>query len=201
MNNPQTSKRLSATDWAHIVTLFERGEKNLRELAEQFDVSIQAISKGLKSRGVKKGSRLAEVAGEVNDAAREAREAKVKQANSLVDSYAKWFDVIAKLTMQRVIEGSKTTGGLAAINADILSLKNATAIIHKARAENWEILDIKELLGENAELPDLNVGEYTPEELERIRQANEDSYLEGLDDDDAEEDDLGFDEDDESEED
>ena len=192
---------MSATDWAHIVTLFERGEKNLRELAEQFDVSIQAISKGLKSRGVKKGSRLAEVAGEVNDAAREAREAKVKQANSLVDSYAKWFDVIAKLTMQRVIEGSKTTGGLAAINADILSLKNATAIIHKARAENWEILDIKELLGENAELPDLNVGEYTPEELERIRQANEDSYLEGLDDDDAEEDDLGFDEDDESEED
>jgi len=201
LNNPQTSKRLSATDWAHIVTLFERGEKNLRELAEQFDVSIQAISKGLKSRGVKKGSRLAEVAGEVNDAAREAREARVKQANSLVDSYAKWFDVIAKLTMQRVIEGSKTTGGLAAINADILSLKNATAIIHKARAENWEILDIKELLGENAELPDLNVGEYTPEELERIRQANEDSYLEGLDDDDAEEDDLGFDEDDESEED
>lgn len=200
MSNPQTSKRLSATDWAHIVTLFERGEKNLRELAEQFDVSIQAISKGLKSRGVKKGSRLGEVAGEVNDAAREVREAKVKQANNLVESYAKWFDVIAKLTMQKVIEGSKTTGGLAAINADILSMKNAIAIIHKARAENWEILDIKELLGENAELPDLNVGEYTPEELERIREANEESYLEGLEEDEDEED-FGFDEDDETEED
>ena len=32
----------------------------------------------------------------------------------------------------------------------------------------------------------LNVGEYTPEEIEKIRQANEDHYLEGQHDEDEE---------------
>lgn len=196
--------RLSATDWAHVVTLFERGEKNLRELAEQFGVTTQAIHKGLKARGVKKGSRLSEVSTEIDNVAREDRERRVKQANTQVESYAKWYDVIAKMTMKKILEGSQSPGGLATQNADILVLKNATAIIEKARSESWEILDIKELLGENAELPDLNVGEYTPEELDRIRQANEDTYLEGLDDDgdledydddEGEDDEEGYDED------
>lgn len=185
MSTLKTNYKLSATDWAHIVTMFERGEKNIRELAEQFGVTKQAISKGLQTRGVKGGSRLAEVMNEVADSAREARDARVKQANNLVENYTKWLDVIAKLTMKKVIDGSQTQGGIALHNADILALKNATSIVEKCRQQNWEILDIKELLGENAELPDLNVGEYTPEELDRIRQANEDSYLEGLDDDDA----------------
>lgn len=177
-----STRRLTPTDWAHIVTMFERGEKNIRELAEQFGVSSQAIHKGLKSRGIKKGSRLSEVTGDIDNAAREERERRVKQANQQVESYAKWYDVIAKLTMKKVIEGSQTPGGIAAHNADLLALKNATGIVEKARNESWAILGIEDLLGENAELPDLNVGEYTPEELERIREANEESYLETLDD-------------------
>lgn len=185
-----TQNRLTATDWAHVVTLAERGDKNLRELAEQFGVTKQAIQKGLKARGITIGSRLNEVMGEVDDVAREERERKVKAANAAVEQYAKYNDAIVKLVMKRVIEGSQTPGGIAAANAEILTLKNAIATVAKAREENWEILDIKDLLGENAELPDLNVGEYTPEELERIRSANEDSYLEGINDDDDDEEDF-----------
>lgn len=181
-----SNKRLSATDWATIVTLYQRGEKNLRELAEQFDVSTNAIHKGLKSRGVTKGSRLEEVMGEVDDVAREERERKVKAANTAVEQYAKYNDAIVKMVMKKIVDGSQVPGGIAAANADILTLKNAIATVRVAREENWEILDIKELLGENAELPDLNVGEYTPEEIEKIRQANEEGYLEALDDEDEE---------------
>lgn len=201
MSNPQTNKRLTATDWAHIVTLYERGEKNLRELSDQFGVTLQAISQGLKARGVKKGSRLDEVAGEVSDIARQERERKVKQANQQVEQYAKYYDAIAKLTMKKVIEASANNGSVAIVNADVLTLKNAIATIRTAREESWEIQKLDELLGDLAELPDLNVGEYTPEEIEKIREANEEGYLEGLDD---EEDFVeGFDdeEDDEPEED
>lgn len=195
MSSPNTQKRLSATDWAHIVTLFERGEKNKRELAEQFGVSEQAIGQGLKARGTTRNSRLDEVIGEVNDIARQERERKVKAANTAVEQYAKYNDAIVKMVMKKIVDGSQTPGGIAAANAEILTLKNAIAIVRTAREENWEILDIKDLLGENAELPDLNVGEYTPEELERIRQANEEGYLEGLEEDDEE--DEGDDESDE----
>lgn len=171
--------KLSPTDWATVVTLYERGEKNLRQLAEQFGVTPQAIQKGLKQRGIEKGSRLDEVAQEVDDIARQERERRVQQANATVENYAKWYDVIAKLTMKKVLDANNA-GGVATVNADILTLKNATAIIEKARSESWAILGIEDLLGEGAELPDLNVGEYSEAELERIREANEASYLEGI---------------------
>lgn len=186
MNATTTQKRLSATDWATIVVLAERGEKNLRELSEQFGVSIQAISKGLKARGVVMGSRLDEVMGEADDAARIERERKVKAANVAVEQFAKYNDALVKLLMKRVVDGSQQPGGIAVAGAEVLVIKNALQGVRIAREENWDILDIKDLLGENAELPDLNVGEYTPEEIEKIRQANEDHYLEGQHDEDEE---------------
>ncbi len=177
MSDP--NKRLSAVDWATICTLYERGEKNLRELAEQFGVSVQAVQQGLKKRGVQKNSRQDEVIGEAHDEARAVREARVNAAKAQVDAYSKYYDVISKLVMKRVIEGDRD-GTLAAKNAEIISLKNAAAIVHRARAEQWEIGKLDELLGDNAELPDLNVGEYTLEELEAIRAANEDHYNESM---------------------
>jgi transposase-like protein len=183
--------KLSATDWATICTLAERGEKTVRELAQQFDVSDEAIRKGLKKRGIVRRSKQGEVMGEAVDEARVAREAAVKAANQQVETYSKYNDVIAKLTMKRIIEGDRD-GNLATKNAEILVLKNAAAIVEKARQEQWDIQGIEDLLGENAELPDLNVGEYTPEELEAIREANEDHYNESMrssaDDDDVIED-------------
>lgn len=188
--------RLSPSDWATIVTLYERGEKNLRELSEQFGVTKQAIQQGLKTRGVEKGSRLDEVANEVDDAARKAREAQVAQANATRDNYAKWTDVLAKLTMKQIIDADKN-GNLSTANANLLTLKNGMAIIEKARNESWDILGIEDLLGENAELPDLNVGEYTQDELDQIREGNEERYLEDQlgDDEDHHEDDQGDDDD------
>lgn len=185
--------RLSPSDWATVVTLYERGEKNLRELAEQFGVSPQAIQKGLKTRGVEKGSRLDEVANEVDDAARQARERQVAQANATRDNYAKWTDVLAKMTIKQIVEAEQG-GNVSRANANVLTLKNGMAVIEKARRESWEILGIEDLLGENAELPDLNVGEYTEEELDAIREGNEASYLEELtEDDDSEDGDDGQD--------
>jgi predicted DNA binding protein len=180
LSTPNTGKRLTATDWATIVTLAERGEKNLRELAEQFGVSQQAISKGLKARGVTIGSRITEVMSEVDDVARKERERRVKQANVAVEQYAKYYDALTKRLIKTVlIDGTQTAGGVAAANAEVLSIKNTLTALRIAREESWNILKIEELLGEHAELPDLNVGEYTPDEIEAIRQANEEHYLEG----------------------
>lgn len=187
MTTPSSGKRLTPTDWATIVALAERGEKNTRELAEMFGVSQQAISKGLKERGIQIGSRLDEVRGEVDDIARKERERRVKQANLSVEQYAKYYDALTKQLVKRVlIDSAGVAGGIAAAGADVLVIKNTLAALRIAREENWSILDIENLLGENAELPDLNVGEYTPEEIESIRQANEEGYLEQLEDEDDE---------------
>lgn len=171
--------RLSPSDWATVVTLYERGDKNIRELAEMFGVTPPAIRKGLKQRGIQKASRLGEVVAEVEDKARAEREAAVRKAKDHQENYAKWSHLIAQLTIKKITEGEQG-GNLASKNADLLVLGNGMKILEKARKEGWEILSIEDLLGEGSELPDLNVGEYSESELEKIREANEQSYLEGI---------------------
>lgn len=177
-------KQLSTTDWATIITLWERGESTLQEMEKTFGITRQAISQGLKKRGIVRGSRLPEVAKEIDDAAAEARAEKVKKAGLLQEQYAKYNDAIVKILMKRVVEGAQTPGGIINAHPEIRALKDAVATLAKAREEQWTISQIEDYLSETEDLPDLNVGEYTPEEIEAIRQANEESYLETQDDDD-----------------
>jgi hypothetical protein len=172
---------ISAGDWATIVTLASRGEKTARELADMFKVSPQAIHQGLRKRGVTFASRLREVVAEGEDAATVARKKKVQDANKKAEDYSKRLDLVVQLTVKKIVDANNT-GTLAAVNGDIITLKNAIATISKGRQEHWEIHKVDELLQENEELAELNVGEYTEEELEGIRAANEEAYNETLDD-------------------
>jgi hypothetical protein len=174
-------KKLSASDWATIVTLASRGEKTVRELAEMFGVARQSIHEGLVKRGVQVASRIQGVQAEIEDAATAARKKKVQDANKKADDYSKRIELLAQLTIKKIVDAN-TAGTLAAVNGDIITLKNATATIAKCRQENWDINKVDELLQENEELAELNVGEYTEDELEQIRAANEEAYNQTLED-------------------
>lgn len=190
-------KALSPGDWATIVTLASRGEKNARDLADMFQVTVQAIHQGLRKRGVSFGSRVTEVSKEVEDEASAARKKRVQDGQKKAEDYSKRLDLVVQLTVKKIVDAN-ATGTLAAVNGDIITLKNAIATISKGRQEHWDIHKIDELLQENEELAELNVGEYTEEELEAIKEANEAAYQESLDNDsdlnvsvDDEEDDQG----------
>lgn len=171
--------KIAATDWADIVTAYSRGEKSVLDLAAEYGVSHQAISEGLRSRGVTRNSAMTETINNEEDLARKEHEERIGQAKKQREKFAKYNDAIVQMTMKRLIDGDKH-GDLRNKNAEILVLKNAATIIHRARKENWVILDIDRLMDGEESLPDLNVGEYTPEELESIRSANEEQYLEGV---------------------
>ena len=109
--------------------------------------------------------------------AKKEREDQVQRAKKRQENYAKYNDAIVQMTMKRLVDGD-AANDLALKAKEIRVLKDAGAIVERARRENWEILGIDELLGEGEALPDLNVGEYTPEEIEEIRQANEEHYRE-----------------------
>lgn len=166
---------LTPSDWATICTLYQRSEKTMPELANQFGVSKQAIQQGLKQRGVTRESSLTDLGSDGDDTARKAVEAQRAQARTTRENYAQWVDVLSKMTMRKVVQAEQTRN-LPSVNADLIVLKKAMEIIEKGRGEAWAILQLEELLGDTDELPDLNVGEYTPGELEAIREANEETY-------------------------
>lgn len=173
-------KKLSPADWATIVTLYSRGEKTVRDLAEQFKVTPQAIHQGLRQRGVQKASGISDVLAEVEDAATAKRKEKVAAAHKKAEDYGKYTDVLVQLTIKKITE-AHNAGGISTVNADIITLKNGMAIVAKGRQENWIIGKVDELMQESEELAQLNVGEYTEEELAAIREANEEAYQQTLD--------------------
>lgn len=178
------SGKVTAADWAAIVTAYQRGEKSVLELAGDYGVSHQAISKGLRDRGVSRSSKLSETVDTEEDEARKAHDERIAHAKKKEETYSRYNDAIAQMVMKRVIDGDQH-GSLSGKNSEILVLKNAQIVIGKARREMWDILKIGDLLGEDDALPDLNVGEYTPAELEEIRAANEEHYVESQREDDS----------------
>lgn len=179
-------KNLSAAEWATIVVLYQRGEKNTRQLGEQFGVSRQAIEKGLKERGIEKASRLDEVRNDADDAARAELARRVAEANKLKSDHASYVGALTKMTMKKVADANNA-GNLPSINADLVVLGNAMKIVAKGRDETWTILGIDELKDQSDQLPDLNIGEYTPDEIGDIQDAIEESYQTGLEEEENEE--------------
>jgi len=181
-----SNKRLSPVEWASITALYERGEASVKDLSERFGVTRAAIYKGLQDRGVQKSSKIDDARSDVDDSIRAARQAAMEKGRKLKDAYSNYADFIARLTMKKIQDGAQPGGTLAAHHADILVLGNAMKIIAKAREENWDILDLKTLFDEDDELPDLNIGEYSEEELADLRDANEAEYLSNQADDEDE---------------
>ncbi len=55
-----SKRRLTHSQWASAVQVYELGYKNQRQLAEQFGISTAGMHKGLKKRGAVKGCRVEE---------------------------------------------------------------------------------------------------------------------------------------------
>lgn len=172
--DPLVSVQITPANWATIVVLYQRGEKNTRELAEQFGVTRQAIEKGLKSRGIERGSRLDEIRNEANDAARAEIVRHVSEPNKRKSEHAGWISAIERLAMRKLIT-AENAQALPSVNADMVVLGNALKIVAKGREEIWRILDIDDLKDQGDELPELNIGEYTVDEIGDIQDAIEKS--------------------------
>lgn len=164
---PRASVQITPANWATIVVLYQRGEKNTRELAEQFGVTRQAIEKGLKSRNIERGSRLDEVRNDANDAARSEIVRRVSEANKIKSDHARRVSAIVKIAMRKIVTAEQAQN-LPSVNADMVMLGKALKIGAKGREEILRILDIDHLKDQHDELPDLNIGEYTVDETSDI---------------------------------
>jgi DNA-binding MarR family transcriptional regulator len=171
---PLVSVQISPANWATIVVLYQRGEKNTRELAEEYGVTRQAIEKGLKSRGIERGSRLDEVRNEANDAARAEIVRRVSEPNKCKSEHAGWISAIEQLVMRKIVD-AENAQNLPSINADMVVLSNTLKIVAKGRKGIWRILDIDGLKDQGDKLPALNIGEYTVDEIGDIQDAIEKS--------------------------
>lgn len=187
-------RRLTPAQWSQIVALWEFGEATIEDLASAYEVSKTAIKKGLKNRGSIKGCRAHEVGNAVAEQAKTDAAARVEKITKMKEKYLGWSDLLGKLTMKEVGDAVKDGVPLEQKKNNLVALNKAVANISKLRDENFHLFGLYDDNPDDEELPELIVGEYTAEELDKIRtnfDEIEDELREALgDDDDDPDDDL-----------
>lgn len=184
----EKSKRLTPSEWAEIVTLYERGEATQQEIADRYGVSRQAINGGLRERNIVMGSKVNEIISEANEASEKARKLRIEEVTSMKKRFITYNNGLANMAMKRVSEASQPGGvGLAAINPELVAIKNAMYIVQKGREENYALYDVATMDDDSDDMPDLSVSTYSSDELSEIQRANEEAYHEHLNVDDTDE--------------
>ncbi len=160
--------RLSDAEFETAKELYELGKAGIAELANEFGVSRQTISRKLKDAGSVKGSRAHEVAA----AAGAAVKATVER---FADRRAEWIEETrlqglaalkqARLIGQKlVVDTVKAGGSLATVDDDLKALGRFNKILIDSVSKSLEILRADEHIDED-DLPILTIEDLTDEDI------------------------------------
>lgn len=184
-------KQLTPAQWAEVVMLWELGEVKLEELSTRFGISISGLSKGLKARGVTRGSRAHEVAAAVKKtvlAAREddaltdeqERQRKIKDTRT---QHYDWAKGLATQVMAAFARAQKAGDPFSSELANIKTLRQGLAALEVARRERFAVLNADEDMGDG-ELPTLPIQDLSEAEIAILQKADGDDAEILLEDDD-----------------
>lgn len=178
-----STKRLVPREWAEVEDLYARGDATAQQLADKYGVAISTIRKHLERRGIKSGSKAAQVRDEVaeelaDEAAMKARE-NARRIRSTKDDHYQWSETLAKLAMREIAQAQKSQIPMSSVAGNLKALKAASDIIGNARQERWQILGIDDVLDDD--LPELLISEISAEDAQAM--ANESYVPDDIDDD------------------
>lgn len=167
-------RRLTEAEYAQIRDLYELGVKGIKELAEQFDVSRQTISKRFKDDGVTRGSRAHEVAAATRKAAIEAvtpppvvaryhekREDWIEETRVKGYEALKQAEMLARKTMAEAIRGGKSP---SSTEDDMKALQRYQNILSQNIESRLNLLNADEFQSEE-DLPNLVVEDLTEDDI------------------------------------
>jgi AcrR family transcriptional regulator len=174
------ARRLSDAEWAVIDEQYELGTKGVTELADEYGVSRQTISKHFKDKSIVRGSRAHELAAKAGQAAAAA----AVQAERYSDRRVQWieetrlqgYNALKQATMllnKRLMEVYKTPGATPAAAMDDLK---ALKLYQQSLIDNFDfrlnrLLNADEIADENA-LPQLRIEDLTHTDVVEFHQNN-----------------------------
>lgn len=172
-----TGDRMTDADFAAARERYELGTAGLIELADEFGVSRQALSKRFKNNGVQKGSRSHEVAAAAEKAAKMAAASSAASAERFHDRRSEWIEETriaginalkqARLIAQKtVVEEMKKgpTADLERLDGKLRALGRYNKILLENVEGALRILKSDEHVDEDA-LPNLIIEDLTNEEI------------------------------------
>lgn len=168
----KSGRRLTDAQWAEIVEAYELGTKNIVDLAKEYDVSRQNLSKRFKANGIQGGSRAHELKQAANEAAKSQAARAVRFADrrdefieeTRMQGYAA-LKQAQMLAAKLVIDAHTSRLSMASIDDDMKALRRYQALL----SDNIKTR-LNDILGADKntdleDLPSLEVLDLTPEEV------------------------------------
>ena len=186
--------QLSDADFAEIRELYELGKAGLAEIATQYGVTRQALSKRLKAVGAVKGSRAHELAAAAKTAAVSSAAAAAVAAEKFADRRAAWIEETriqgvqalkqAQLLARKIVADQLRTGGpLAVKDEELKTVQRFNKILVDNIAAQISLLQADEHI-DAGDLPALRIEDLTDEDIlehhKNIGALPEDATLEDL---------------------
>jgi len=165
---PKEQRRLSEADFAAARELYELGTKNMAQLAEQFNVSRQTLSKRFRDAGATYGSRSHEVAAATAAGVKSASVAAAvtfedQRPERLEETRQQGFQLLkqAKLVGQKIVADTLKAGKpLETVDGDLKALGRYTKIQLELLEGTLKLLRADEFEDEAA-LPSFTVQDLT----------------------------------------
>ena len=180
----KSGKRLTSAQWTDIVTRWELGTIKMAQIIEEFGISKQAVQKYFKRNNVVGGSRKGEIKTAIVAGAAKSVVASTtptfadKRKQRIEDTREAHYNaahLISQLTNKLLMEtarpaapGAPPAKTLAQIKEDLRALRYASAIQDQALKMRLDVLNAHDEIDET-EMPEFKVEVLTADDIEEIR--------------------------------
>lgn len=170
-----SGKRLTDAEFAEAREAYELGTAGLSDLATQYGISRQALSRRFKDAGAVKGARAHELAAAAKKAAVGAAGAAAAAIERFADRRAEWIEETritgiqslrqVQLIARKIVADQVRSGGsLQAIDPDLKAVQRYNKILIDNIAASIEILQANDFVDETT-LPALSIEDLTDEDI------------------------------------
>lgn len=177
-----STRTLNATEKRRITALYETGEFTPAQIAKELGVSKTVVVNFIKNHGLKKGA----YADEVQKSAMNKAKTMAEQEATLVASriretkedHYKMAMGLAKLTWAEVAIAKQNGKAFASIAGNLKALESAAKTLAITRQERWSVLGLDKDEKNTDALSELVLTELTADQIEQIRNFQEEDSLE-----------------------
>lgn len=162
-------KNLTPAEWEQVAAIYEHGQDTIQGLSDKFGISTVAIQKGLKKRGVVKGSKAFVYAEAVSEVIRDNASEKAKLVSEFKNKLHDYNDAVLGLNMQELKKISDLPETMEKRKFMQLALKNTAEILKNVRAEKYALWDLNNEKLDDDKIPSIGISEYSSEDVDAIQ--------------------------------
>lgn len=171
-------RKFTASMKARATVMWKSGDYTADQIATEVGIARRTVLEYFKEKGIVKGSAKEETEEAVRkkmiEESAEKAALHLKRVEETKENHYTWATLIGRLTMAQIVKAQKESIPFAAINADLKSLEKASQTLRSVMEQRYKALGLDNADADPGDLPELLITELTADQIEEIKNSQED---------------------------